>query len=77
MSGQNILSLLMKSARLQQKIAAAHAQRNPDTLLIMRLQTLRLIIQKRISSISASIARADKRQRAYLNSVQRRSAVLH
>lgn len=52
----HILPLLLKSARLQQKIVAAHARRNPDRLLILRLQTLRLIIQKRISRFSAAVA---------------------
>ena len=56
MSYPKILPLIMKSARLQQKIAVAHAQRDPDRLLILRLQTLRLITQKRIHTFSASLA---------------------
>jgi hypothetical protein len=75
----HILPLLLKSARLQQKIAAAHAQRNPDRLLILRLQTLRLMIQKRISTFSAALVSDGQMRPAQVSSqyAPRRSRVLN
>ncbi len=77
MSHQNILPLLMKSARLQQKIAAVHAQRDPNRLLILRLQTLRLMVQKRINALSASIVNAGQSRRPQMHRTHPRSLVLH
>jgi hypothetical protein len=57
---RQILPLLIRSARLQQKIAAVSTQRNPDRLLILRLQTLRLMIQKRIHAIAVTFRNADQ-----------------
>jgi hypothetical protein len=45
---RTLIPLLMQSAQLQQKIADVRAKPNPNRLLILRMQTLRLIIQRRI-----------------------------
>jgi hypothetical protein len=50
-----ILSLLLKSARLQRKITDANAQPNADRLHILRLQTVRLMLLKRIQKIAGSL----------------------
>ncbi len=45
---RQIFSLLTKSARLQQEIAAACKRHNPSWLRVLRLQNLRLMLQRRI-----------------------------
>lgn len=49
-----IFSLLTKSARLQRDIVAARNRRNPSWLRILRLQNLRLMLQRRIYAIAAT-----------------------
>ncbi len=46
-----IFSLLIRSGRLQQEIATARKRRNPNWLPVLRLQNLRLMLQKRIYAI--------------------------
>jgi hypothetical protein len=52
---RTLIPLLMQSAQLQQKIADVRAKPNPNRLLILRMQTLRLIIQRRIIALLAAM----------------------
>ena len=47
-------NLFIKSTMLQQAILTARAQRDPDWLRLLRLQRIRLELQRRIASLSQS-----------------------
>lgn len=49
-----IFSLLIRSGRLQQEIATARKRGNPNWLRVLRLQNLRLMLQKRIYAIATT-----------------------